>query len=194
MATLTYEKHRVLIAVNYQEQFVEALKHAIPSGYRSWESTTKIWTVYNPYMREARRLVFLYYAKPREINAENLEFAEQAQKAREEQTRRSNERQSYEDLRKSAEDFQRRYGHAYNRQQERKYDESTGTQASGNSSQAWYAALYVTPNAPIEVINAAYKALARLHHPDAPSGDTKTMQRINDAYNALRKLKGISAL
>jgi hypothetical protein len=40
--------------------------------------------------------------------------------------------------------------------------------------------LCVTPDAPLSVAEAAFKALARIHHPDV-GGDTQTMQRLNDA-------------
>ena len=44
--------------------------------------------------------------------------------------------------------------------------------------------LFVQEGAPREVVEAAYKALARLHHPDK-GGDTKTMQAINAAYDRI---------
>lgn len=56
--------------------------------------------------------------------------------------------------------------------------------------QAWqqpsshHATLYVLPNAPKEVIRAAYRALATIHHPDA-GGDSERMIEINKAYAAL---------
>src|SRR6478609_296376 len=49
-----------------------------------------------------------------------------------------------------------------------------------------YAALYVTSDAPAEVIRAAYKALALLHHPDN-GGNLTTMQKINGAFTSLKK-------
>lgn len=47
-----------------------------------------------------------------------------------------------------------------------------------------YAALYVTHNAPVEVIKAAYRALSKLYHPDT-GGDAEDFKRINEAYSAL---------
>lgn len=49
-----------------------------------------------------------------------------------------------------------------------------------------YAALHLLPSAPPEVIKAAYRALAQLHHPDR-GGDTRTMQQINLAYDELER-------
>lgn len=54
-----------------------------------------------------------------------------------------------------------------------------------------YTVLHVLPSAPPEVVGAAYRALAKLHHPDAlpvPDRDraTQQMQEINIAIEALR--------
>jgi curved DNA-binding protein len=48
----------------------------------------------------------------------------------------------------------------------------------------WYGVLGVQDYAPPEVIQAAYKAMARIHHPDT-GGDTKRMAEINTAYETL---------
>jgi hypothetical protein len=48
-----------------------------------------------------------------------------------------------------------------------------------------YAALYLLPDAPPEVVKSAYRALAQLHHPDA-GGTHEAMLRINEAYERLR--------
>ncbi len=47
-----------------------------------------------------------------------------------------------------------------------------------------YAALHLLPSAPPEVVKAAYRVLAQLHHPDK-GGDTATMQILNEAYRQL---------
>ncbi len=46
-----------------------------------------------------------------------------------------------------------------------------------------FAALYLLPSAPVEVVKAAYRALATLHHPDH-GGDVEKMKAINAAYTA----------
>jgi hypothetical protein len=48
-----------------------------------------------------------------------------------------------------------------------------------------YAMLHLLPTAPPEVVNAAYRALAKRVHPDA-GGDTAKMQEINAAYKLLQ--------
>ena len=47
-----------------------------------------------------------------------------------------------------------------------------------------YVTLHLLPSAPPELIRAAFKCLAQIHHPDK-GGETEVMQRINDAYKQL---------
>jgi hypothetical protein len=47
-----------------------------------------------------------------------------------------------------------------------------------------YQTLYLLPNAPPELIKAAYKTLARIYHPDV-QGDSAKMIEINLAYETL---------
>ncbi len=47
-----------------------------------------------------------------------------------------------------------------------------------------YVTLHLLPSAPPELIRAAFKCLAQIHHPDK-GGETEVMQRINDAYGRL---------
>jgi hypothetical protein len=47
-----------------------------------------------------------------------------------------------------------------------------------------YQTLHLLPSAPAELVKAAYRVMAALHHPDH-GGDTDAMQRINDAYRRL---------
>ena len=48
-----------------------------------------------------------------------------------------------------------------------------------------HATLHLLPSAPPELIRAAFKCLAQLHHPDKPGGDVRAMQKINEAYRRL---------
>ena len=51
------------------------------------------------------------------------------------------------------------------------------------------ALLHVAPDAPLEVAQAAYKAMARKHHPDI-GGDTTTMQALNEAIAIFKTYVG----
>ena len=49
-----------------------------------------------------------------------------------------------------------------------------------------YEVLFVTSNAPMSVIQASYKVLAKTYHPDV-SGDSKKMVELNQAMDEIRK-------
>lgn len=49
-----------------------------------------------------------------------------------------------------------------------------------------YAVLFVTPNAPMSVVQASYKVLAKTYHPDV-SGDSTKMVELNQAMDEIRK-------
>jgi hypothetical protein len=51
-----------------------------------------------------------------------------------------------------------------------------------------YRELYLNDDAPECVVSAAYKALARVYHPDL-GGDGETMSRINQAYEEIRVIR-----
>jgi hypothetical protein len=54
-----------------------------------------------------------------------------------------------------------------------------------------YAKLFVTGNAPEEVIRASYRALSMKNHPDK-GGDAEVMKTINIAFEQIKTLKGWS--
>ncbi len=47
--------------------------------------------------------------------------------------------------------------------------------------------LFLTDDAPPEIVPVVYKALAKLCHPDK-GGDVRQMQRINEAYEQIQKM------
>jgi hypothetical protein len=56
-----------------------------------------------------------------------------------------------------------------------------------------YATLYLLPTAPPELVKAAYRCLALMHHPDR-GGQTETMQQINNAYARLADRVGTAVV
>lgn len=62
--------------------------------------------------------------------------------------------------------------------------DGTTTMVTRNSDDSAWEILWLRPGAPFEVLRAAYRALAQLHHPDV-GGDTRKMQKINSAYERL---------
>ncbi len=76
-------------------------------------------------------------------------------------------------------------------------DAETGDDATGRASQATptaptdaaLAVLHLRSSASPPLIEAAYRVLARMHHPDA-GGDAEQMRSINAAVETLRKRAG----
>jgi DnaJ-domain-containing protein 1 len=54
------------------------------------------------------------------------------------------------------------------------------------STDELYATLHLLPSAPDELVRAAYKCLAQLHHPDKAHGDELKMKRLNLAFEKLK--------
>lgn len=52
------------------------------------------------------------------------------------------------------------------------------------SGQTAYQVLHLQESAPLEVVKAAYKALAHIHHPDK-GGETEMFTQINEAYEKI---------
>ena len=50
----------------------------------------------------------------------------------------------------------------------------------------YYRILQILPEADPEVVAAAYRALARKHHPDMEGGDARLMREINEAWEVLQ--------
>jgi hypothetical protein len=49
-----------------------------------------------------------------------------------------------------------------------------------------YATLHLLPSAPAALVDAAFRCLAKLHHPDV-GGDAATMRRLTEAHDALSR-------
>ena len=53
-----------------------------------------------------------------------------------------------------------------------------------------YTDLYVVDGAPMEVVRASYKALAKLYHPDnLESGDSQKFKIITESYNKIQSVR-----
>lgn len=76
MPSLRYETYKVILEFPYNAELVDLIKQRIPPKSREWNPTQKVWTVYTPYMKEARKLVFEFYPSTVEYNREAFESAE----------------------------------------------------------------------------------------------------------------------
>ena len=62
----------------------------------------------------------------------------------------------------------------------------SGFDRGGDPREAALVVLHLRPSAPPELVDAAYRCLAKLHHPDA-GGSTAVMQQINRAVESIRE-------
>ncbi len=164
----------------YNPNFVSELKAQIPASGRRWNADRKLWVIDLRYKPELERLLWYFWQEYEVVPLLYIyDIGVRGQRVTPTGT----------------------YSNASGAGQ------STGQQSTGNgqgSSQGssqnsrgtWnayrdqyveaYTTLHLLPDAPVELIKAAYRCLAKLNHPDR-GGDEKAMQRINEAYAVLER-------
>lgn len=186
MPKLTYEAHKVVIASPYLEGYVSALKQ-IPSSCRDYKPHDRTWTVFHPYIDEARRLVYLYFP-PNEIVEIDYDIFTDAQEADAKRKRDREEARSNQGRRQSNPfEFGSR-------------ESSTTINLNPDTADPTtdpYTVLYLHPFAPRQVVETVYKTLAKLYHPDHAKqtgkdevASTRSMERINVAYETIKTRTG----
>ncbi len=60
---------------------------------------------------------------------------------------------------------------------------------SNHENELCFKLLGISPSAPWEEIERAYRQKAKIHHPDR-GGDGDTMRALNDAYTTIKRLRG----
>lgn len=164
----------------YNAAFVEWIKITIPSFERSWEQDSKRWYVSDMWAERAIKELNSYwptidwdgYYRQRAARDHAQERAGSGY-----QRTSGNQRTTYNAGGWHYQDF---FG-SFRREQT-----SAGPSASTAMPSTHHAKLYVTTDAPAEVIRAAYKALALKYHPDR-GGDGAKMLEVNAAFAALQK-------
>jgi phage/plasmid primase-like uncharacterized protein len=156
-ATIRTSPGGIDLSTPYDADFVDAPKATVPFRARKWDGNRKVWTVSHAHIAEAVQLLRQYFHV--------VDLHEYKAKTEREQREREQEQQRQrEQQRQQQQERERRYSH-------------------GSSS---YAVLHLQPTAPSELIKAAFHVLALLHHPDR-GGDLATMQKINHAYEELKR-------
>lgn len=151
----------------YDALFVQQLKDTVPFDFRQWDGDERRWYVFESYAEQVVELVKEYWP-----SVDLSDYEPDAQPF----WQQSDDRES-----------QRGRGNwGYRRAENQQRSQSQWSTPNGPSPTTDHAALYVTADAPAVVIRAAYKALATLHHPDK-GGTTAQMQKINQAYDSLKK-------
>jgi hypothetical protein len=178
--SLTYKPGNVEIAVPFNQIFIDQIKAAIPSQYRSWDPEYRLWKVWSPYVKQARTLVMSLFENVVEVNTENFDSGPTRQRSEYSSRRETGDEDLFERVRRQQ--HARQGGRTWTDSEQAARDRATQRAASGD-----HAMLGVLPDAPLEVIDAAYRALAKKHHPDRGTGDTEKMQEINAAYARIRR-------
>lgn len=135
---------------------ISTLKFEIAPRFRSYDPLTKCWII----LAEAAVELENYIQRMVARFCAAVVVEEEANPAREEYKEQGTKSSSEKE---HGSPFERRYRMTFQRA---------------------CATLFVTPGAPFEVIQGAYRALAKMHHPDL-GGDTHVMRQINDAYETL---------
>ena len=133
--------------------------------------------------------------------SDNRAYEEKAKQQKYQQEQKSKQEEYWDRIRdfqerqRKAQEQQRRYQEQQRNPFEDTYNNFYGSQNKSSGSQknvsavsTSHSVLFVTSDAPSEVIEAAYRALIKKHHPDA-GGDTQTAAKINQAYSEIKKLK-----
>lgn len=158
---ITRQFGRIAVETEYSASFVNAIKTVIPQASRNYSGG--IWT-FDPSYYSALLVMLAHYWGNNYIDSVGGVSEPQTTSWKE-----------------PWEVFKSTDGKRADKEKPNK-----GWDLGKTASQTVYATLYVTADAPKQVITAAYRALASLHHPDN-GGDTEVMARINAAYQELKK-------
>lgn len=153
---------------------VATLKQMIPQPLRRFDFAARYWVI----AQEAAEHLEAYGLRIQAAYCADVERAVETEVEREARERKEQER------RQSSQDEQTTYGEGGRRGQR------NGLRlARCMDLESAFEVLYLRPGAPPEVIQAVYRTLAKMHHPDV-GGSTDVMAEINDAYgfmmNALK--------
>lgn len=160
-AFLMREGDRVRVVTPYVPEFVADLKEEIPYYAKSWDRDSKNWLVDGEYEETALEVASRYF--------ETTVVVSEAEALRRERAARADSRPTPP-------------------------PSPHGTdECASRVRQVWReeAELYLLPGAPISVIQAAYRAVSKLVHPDlAGAGNHARMVAVNKAYDLLVKRAG----
>jgi hypothetical protein len=154
---------------------VSTLKQMIPQPHRRFDFAMRYWVI----SLDAEEHLVNYLLRMQAVHGAEIELVDETDE--ECQTRESKERHR---------ETQDEPTHGTGGRKGRRKGLRLATRMDLESA---YGVLYLTPGAPVAVIQAVYRTLAKRHHPDV-GGSTAEMALINDAYNYLMNaLKDASA-
>lgn len=176
---------QVIVEAPYNDGWVAAVKYSIPHRERKYENG--VWS-FDPRLYGAILKITQHYygnsildstggvAEPQRSDwKERFEAWIEVEEPKWRKSQKGH-KQNYDQTTDSNEEFWKRH-------RQRTESPSYSFNYSDRST------LFVTEDAPPEVIKAAYRVLAMKYHPDnKESGDSERMKAINAAYDSLKKL------
>jgi len=142
-------------------------------GNRKWNPTLKVWEVSNVYEKPLKDwcLISEWW--------DTVEWCGQILKAGTYQT--TSEQKSYQSEQKSYQSEQKSFKSSADN-----FEDFTDLDPIRKEKDNLYNILYLTPEAPIELVEKVWKMLMILHHPDK-GGDTARAAAINAAYQKIKE-------
>lgn len=152
------EQHGKIVAdMPYNNKWVSAIKYVIPSKDRKWHPENKIWTFNDKWYNAVLSITEEFF-----VNVVDQTGGVENLKNKQDSS------------------WFRRLGEWSINERDRKADREEGPDDP-------YETLYLLPDAPTEVVKAAYRALSKLYHPDKETGDVQSMQAVNEAYDMIKQ-------
>lgn len=142
---------------------INALKFLVPAPLRTYNRLAKCWIILSQATLELENYVSTMTSR---FSADVITEEEQSSEEKYEERRQDNS----SDASRDKEEEQR--GSLFDRRRKMTLGRAQAT-------------LFVTDDAPFEVVQGAYRALAKLHHPDLKGGNEMAMRLINHAYEVL---------
>jgi len=194
----------------WNEGYIKELKRQIPKHARSWDEDERCWRVDTYWFGNAQRLLPEHFPDLDRVYTNRAirmceQLAQEDEREADEKTKINEEpepprqQKKPKKTRKSNGAGKRRSDKADTRsgrfvdeeeeapKQKKKKSEPDDKHERHNTSP--YKVLGVSPDAPNEVIKAAHKALAKMHHTDL-GGDEAKMKAINEAFETIKEQRG----
>lgn len=202
---LNHDRTCFKIWTPFSESFVKELKRRIPKHARGWDADERCWRVNTYWFGNAQALLPEHFPDlERSYTGRAIRMCEQLAHEDEREAENQNEidddEPEEETPRKRQQKPKRSSGYTSKRKsrnnheeeeappKKRKSNSKTDDEPKSKDDKA-YAVLGVSPDAPDEVVKAAYKALARKHHTDL-GGSEEKMKKINEAFEHIKELRG----
>lgn len=203
-ATVIHRDQLTELHVPYNRAFLANLKTSIPFTFRQYNPVKQVWTILHPYRSHSERIVLTHFPAAtvqgvpasagkeaafqeakKQAERKNAERAAEREAAR--KRREARDREKHEQARRDeAERLRRKAEQEANDPPRQQRQEPPRQHTSHRPTSADHELLGVSLNVTLPVLEAAYRALSKQHHPDR-GGNPETMKAINLAYARIKR-------